>query len=940
VAGLLFAVPWTADAAPTPASTPTHFVYRDAPRELELDVSRLAIRLTRELAPDERLALFGDAGVAALSDHPAGGPGWYLVDLARPLDDTADAARRMATLGALPDVAYTAPVYFGDHGWVVMTAEIFMRVVPAARGRAGQIALELLPGAEIIDPELGGLAGALSLRATGLTDGFAVLAAANRMAADPRIAWAEPAMQFEAFRDYIPNDPLFGQLWGIRNTGQSGGVVDMDMDGDEAWDLTTGDPAVAVLMMDDGVDVSHPDLNLLPGDDFTSDPGGSNGAHVNICDSHGTLVAGCICAVIDNDLQVVGISPHSPVRSARTYISTVPCDGTGTGNTGWLVNALEWGFEQGCRVSNLSWTTQTSSALEDTYIALHDAGMAHFKSAGNNGQNSIPFPGTLDEVHAVGSVTRFGTRSGFSNYGDGLSFVAPGDDITTTSRGGGTSTIDGTSFSAPYAAGVAALVFSMVPVMTTDDLDQRLYDTCVDLGSTGYDIQFGHGFINARAAVDISIYYALAAQLIGPHTRIGSASEVVSFAGEIENIGITDDTYDISLSGVPAGWTYSYTTPAGTFSGPSALPLVAGDLAAVSIDVDSQGQGGTATMTLTATSQADPSRSASFSFTKLNGAQVLVVDDDGGGTREVTVGETLDALGLVWGTHDLQWGPLDLADLTDAAACVIWLTGDTSLSLDADDRALIGAYHDAGGKLLLSGQEIGFDLFDTQSPWFTPETITWFITYLHCTYTTTYSTTLFVDGEAGDPIGDGLSFSLQPTGPNSQTTPDVVLPGTGASSVVHYQDIPNWKGGIRWENGSTQLLYLCFGIEGIIQEIQREEFLDRILTWFGIETTGLAGAAGAPPAIALAQSWPNPMRPSTTISYRLDAAGPVTLRVYDVAGRLVRTLVERETRAASTLHRVAWNGRDESGRVVPSGVYFYRLETPRESVARRLVVVR
>jgi hypothetical protein len=65
-------------------------------------------------------------------------------------------------------------------------------------------------------------------------DGFAVLALANRLAADPRVAWAEPDAIFTGWHGYVPNDPGFDACWGIRNTGQSGGAADMDMDGDLA----------------------------------------------------------------------------------------------------------------------------------------------------------------------------------------------------------------------------------------------------------------------------------------------------------------------------------------------------------------------------------------------------------------------------------------------------------------------------------------------------------------------------------------------------------------------------------------------------------------------------------------------------------------------------------------------------------------------------------
>ena len=94
----------------------------------------------------------------------------------------------------------------------------------------------------------------------------------------------------------------------------------------------------------------------------------------------------------------------------------------------------------------------------------------------------------------------------------------------------------------------------------------------------------------------------------------------------------------------------------------------------------------------------------------------------------------------------------------------------------------------------------------------------------------------------------------------------------------------------------------------------------------------------APIGGSLLQNRPNPFNPATEIGYRLDVAGPVSLKVYDVAGSLVRTLVEAGVDAG--WHRARWDGRDNAGRVVSSGLYLYELTTPRGAEQRRMVLVR
>mgnify|MGYP001824098225 FL=1 len=93
-----------------------------------------------------------------------------------------------------------------------------------------------------------------------------------------------------------------------------------------------------------------------------------------------------------------------------------------------------------------------------------------------------------------------------------------------------------------------------------------------------------------------------------------------------------------------------------------------------------------------------------------------------------------------------------------------------------------------------------------------------------------------------------------------------------------------------------------------------------------------------PPAPIFARNYPNPFNPSTTIEFGIPEASHVDLRVYDVAGRLVRTLLNERTEAGN--HEVVWNGTDESGSTVSSGVYFYRLIADEVTVTRKMVLLR
>jgi flagellar hook assembly protein FlgD len=89
----------------------------------------------------------------------------------------------------------------------------------------------------------------------------------------------------------------------------------------------------------------------------------------------------------------------------------------------------------------------------------------------------------------------------------------------------------------------------------------------------------------------------------------------------------------------------------------------------------------------------------------------------------------------------------------------------------------------------------------------------------------------------------------------------------------------------------------------------------------------------------LSQNYPNPFNPSTTINFTVRERSRVSLNIYNVAGQLVRTLVN-EDRAPGTTHQVAWDGRNDAGQSVSSGVYFYKLVTNDMTQTRKMVLLK
>jgi subtilisin family serine protease len=441
-----------------------------------------------------------------------GVPTAFLVRLGTP---AARDARVLQAIGASP---YTAPAFvdrlggiawpeaavlmrFADHATEADEARILASLEGITRGVPhgvphGVQRFEAIPGLVLVD-----------LR---VDDGHAVLAAVAALSADPCVAFAEPNMRFTGRSTELPNDPGFPFCWGHLNSGQGGGVIGFDMGTPDAWTLTTGSSAATVVVIDTGVQFAHPDLLVVTGRDFTTGaPNGIPGGEpMNACDNHGTAVAGCVSARLNNALGTIGSAPGSPSRSARCFVSTSACDGDWTATYAWTANALNWAFVAGHRITNNSNAFGLNSqSVATAYATTRAAGMIHFASAGNTGNTAISFPASLDSVIAVGAAGPYGTKTGFSAFGPKLAFLAPGEAIYSTDRTGADGYasgdyvfLNGTSFASPYAAGVASLIRSRNPALTPDEVLAILTETARDIGDPGFDTLTGWGLIDAAKA--------------------------------------------------------------------------------------------------------------------------------------------------------------------------------------------------------------------------------------------------------------------------------------------------------------------------------------------------------------------------------------------------------------------------------------------------------
>lgn len=518
-------------------ASPAAYYYSYFKEQVPLDLATDQVALLQTDAGEQAEPLSGleAFGLAGEDLQPGAIAGWWRATVPGDLRNQAGIKDLVTQIAEQADnVRFVSPVFVRENLPVVITPELLVGFHEGVTQKQARALHEGAAPGEISEVDFAGMKGVYRFQSS-LTSGFDVLDAANELARRQEVKFAEPNLIFHARAAHIPNDLHFFRLWGLHNTGQNifqglpdipelcgdvpcddwpGGIPDFDMDAPEAWDITTGDESIIVVVLDGGVQQDHPDLNQIPGFDATSQEG--DGGPISECDNHGTTVAGCVSATMDNFIGVVGIAPGCRVASARTCIQNVPCDGYGTCQSTWVVNSLAWAESIGARVTNFSWGVTPSSSITQKYTETHDAGMVHFASAGNDYGGPILYPSSIPAVNSVAALDHWvGGLADFSNYGPGLAFSAPGGMIATTDRTGddgdnggwGNPAMDdytfsgGTSYASPYATGVAALILSLNPSLTANQVEQIMQQSAVDLGDPGYDTMYGWGMVNAYNAV-------------------------------------------------------------------------------------------------------------------------------------------------------------------------------------------------------------------------------------------------------------------------------------------------------------------------------------------------------------------------------------------------------------------------------------------------------
>lgn len=310
----------------------------------------------------------------------------------------------------------------------------------------------------------------------------------------------------------IPDDPLFGQQWGLAR-----------IDAPRAWPLTQGDPNVVVAVIDLGVELGHPDLHLWPVS-YSTITHTNDGSPVG---NHGTPCAGIISARTGNALGVAGLAGQCRVMAISTFFSDAQ-----------VAEGLYFAADNGARVVSMSfgvypaWMVWDFAIIEAALQYCHERNMVLCAATGNENQPVSRFPATDPRTFGVGGSNRDDLRKSVGDtsiegfwgacFGPDVDVVAPCLEIPATDRLGAdgytpgdyTLRFNGTSSATPHVAALAGLLFSLDPGLGAADVRRLIAETCDKIGAGTYvyaptagkphgtwNNEVGYGRINAERAL-------------------------------------------------------------------------------------------------------------------------------------------------------------------------------------------------------------------------------------------------------------------------------------------------------------------------------------------------------------------------------------------------------------------------------------------------------
>jgi len=357
---------------------------------------------------------------------------------------------------------------------------------------------------------------------------YDALHAANYLFETNSFAAAEPDLMTDDNMDCV-NDTFFNNQWGLLNAT----TPTSDINACDAWNISTGSNSIIVAVLDQGVQMTHPDLQAnIFGLGYDTESGISPS---QVLGDHGTACAGIVAALQNNSIGISGVAPNCKLMSVSNSLA-----GT-TNSRVKRADGINWAYLNGADVISNSWGSPTQHQVIDDAIEFAlvfgrgALGTCVVFATGNDNLSSAEYPANSNpNIIAVGAISPCGERKSptscdgelwGSNYGTSLDVVAPGVLIPTTDRTGSngynsatgndgdyTQTFNGTSSATPHVAGLCALIISVKPCLSNMQVIQIIERSAQKVGVYSYattagrpngtwNNEMGYGLVNAEASV-------------------------------------------------------------------------------------------------------------------------------------------------------------------------------------------------------------------------------------------------------------------------------------------------------------------------------------------------------------------------------------------------------------------------------------------------------
>ncbi len=704
----------------------------------------------------------------------------------------------------------------------------------------------------------------------------------SEMKSNPEIEYAEPSYIRKTSGDYTPNDTLFSQMYSLAKTQAS-----------KAWDISKGD-SVIIGIVDSGYDYNHPDLatkiwenkgekgtdsqnrdkksNGVDDDNngFVDDWRGwdfvgsntttfvpDNDPHPKSGSAHGTHTSGTAGAATDNRIGVASMGFNAMIMATKN------APDVSSNSIYFAYDGILYCIKNKAQIISCSWGGTGYSQYERDIVrfALKN-NVLIVAAAGNGGINTeieAHYPSNYPEVLAVGNVDQNDKKEYSSNFGkpEFVQIFAPGTNIlSTVPNERYSSGYTGTSMSSPLVAGVAALIKSKYPTMSATDIMFRICGTAdsIDNLNPSYKGLMGYGRVNAfrsltqthnqpkpilvLKSVSINDQSGNNNKSIDPGETVNILVELQNDWGDATNVTATLEVNHWAVTSIKSTSNY------GLIKGLSNLDSSTKNNSSDPLTLKFSAETIPVKVPCKLTVKADGGISKVFNFELSVGASILFVDDDEDFNSEIYYFKAFKKLGVVYEYWNHFSSGTPSYDILKNYNIVVWSCEWAFPALDSSDRNALTKYLDGGGRLFISGQDIGWDLADNLTTY--PNEYnnskgasrTFYEKYLKTKYIDDGSATnISLAGVTGDPISDGINFErYQPGRAATEQFGDITDTTNGSTPLFKFTNgsslAINKMGAVRFDGNFMLVHFTMGGFEAITDTNKQLIVMNRILNWF------------------------------------------------------------------------------------------------------------